>query len=1345
MRTVCPSWILTVACAGLAATAVGCGDNDPTRIECPAGYLAFRVEADSDQYVCTKAAEAVCENEELVPLLLDDGAFVCMEPRTCGEDDVAIQQEDGTYRCVTTIQVECDDGKVAMEAANGSFACVDEIEVECSDDMVPLATGNVVTCVTQPQVSCDDNMVAVLADNGMLACIEIDSIECDDGLVAMEGSDGLFACVEIDTIECDDGLLPVQAGNGTVSCVSQVNLSCDDGMVPVETASGLFACMETAAIECEDGAVPVQGVDGDVSCVAVAALDCEEGTVPTEISGVYSCVAPVEITCPEGMVPTTLDNSTYACRNPLTVACEAGQVTTQQDDGTYACLGLDNITCPSGTILTQQGNATFACSAGLVDDINPGTIGCPAGTVLSDSLGSGQLACVRLEQLDCPADYVMTRAATGAWQCVSFQAGDDQEIVASGRVQDQVTDIPLAGVQVTLLGLVDVDGATIVTTTDENGYFNASGFAVGRQVTAALALDGYLPSTEVHTFNVDTSAVATITQPDDFSFSPGGFIELTPVPANDLVVAGTLIANQAIAAGVEVQLLSCATSAELTQYAVQSVTSGTDGTFVFEAVPDGCYTVNVGQYDIDGNGTPDYRVQEVNLGTLSSASQDIGNLQIVLDPTQVENMVFTSLRLLVNPPGGEVPSMPLADMIGETYLMPDDDTEITFQLSAPIDPGSIIVELYALDDGAVVEQLAVTATAAASTLTVTTGDLPGDSDPDTLYALRFRQLAWANGEYIQLPTGGNGSSDIFFDVRTPGAYLPNPTALALYWGSNVDAATGVIDSGNAWDLASSGLAIDDRAFGAVQMSWTLATGATEYRLFARWSNDDGDYTGQTWEEIQTFGAFGESNIGTTAWGTVDLPSIFTSANWASPSLAWGHTVQLTLASVNAVGDVTPVDPANALELSDSVLLGLDLTTSATLSSNNLDSPATELEYDLTFSEDIRSTFSPVVTPLAATSGLRADDDWEWDSADPWQDTGTLSITVTDERRDACALVNGTVTHASGQDYFTLDSDDTDLFAAGDDLIAFSQGNPQMNNGSLITVDSVFNDTIWTEATLAGRSDGATPPNYSTALNDGDWVCTGTFPTTTGAEAMGAITLSAAGSASDFYIGQSVCFVPTSDDPVECAVVQSIDYAGNRLFFEYLDIDPADDTNDTNALLNPPSGSRVIRMGDNATSFAGVMRHAEEIEPIQSVAANTTTIALRVDLGDLEALGVAPGDRVLIDLDGDAVTTADRSLATVAQVARQLDTTDDSNTTALTENIVVNAVTPAYGAGATITEDSIVILLGNTAMTITNMGTAEDSSGNSPQTSLYDQFAVCVANITDSEGNTICNAGETFVF
>lgn len=76
---------------------VGCGDDEPLEIDCPAGYITIRVEPDSDEFVCTKAPQAECDEEGMVAVPTDDGKFICMDANACATDDVAIQQPDGRF------------------------------------------------------------------------------------------------------------------------------------------------------------------------------------------------------------------------------------------------------------------------------------------------------------------------------------------------------------------------------------------------------------------------------------------------------------------------------------------------------------------------------------------------------------------------------------------------------------------------------------------------------------------------------------------------------------------------------------------------------------------------------------------------------------------------------------------------------------------------------------------------------------------------------------------------------------------------------------------------------------------------------------------------------------------------------------------------------------------------------------------------------------------------------------------------------------------------------------------------------------------------------------------------
>jgi len=1296
---------------------VGCGDDEPLEIDCPAGYITIRVEADSDEFVCTKAPQAECD-EGLIAVPTDDGKFMCMDAHECADDDVAVQQPDGRYQCIPIVDVNCSSGKVVMEASNGTIACVDPPSVDCEDGMVPLQSdAGIVTCVPQQNIECEAGMVAMEGSNGLIACVSQTNLECEDGMVPMAGENG-FACVPPTSIDCADDQVPMLTSNGGVACVSQVNLDCDDGMVPTQTDNGIFACIEQIDIECTDGKVAV--LQGDV----------------------FACVAPVDIECATGKVPVEAPNGTYACRDPLTVDCDPGLVATEMDDGTYACIAMSEIDCPDNFLPVQAGDSTFSCVEVVTEDIAPGTIACPSGTFLVED-ETNQLSCRQINQFQCPDGYQLIEGGTGGWQCVNYRSGDEIEIVVDGTVIDSATDYPLGNVTVTLMGLQDVDGNTIVVTTDDSGYFRANGYASGETITAIYNLPGYIPNTETSA-KFGNIPGTTITQPEDTNL---GEIGLVAVPPSNLVVAGTVLADGALAAGVDVQLRSVNTS-ELTPEQAQTVTTDANGLFVFDAVPNGEYEVLISQFDADGDGQPDYKVQRWDCGagvSLETCDQDIGNLQLTLQPYFSGDVVYTNLLNLdgsVYLEGTETADL-AADVLGETFLMPAGGTNMVFQLSDPIDTTNAIIEFWSVDQGGDVAEVGATVTASTDgkTLTITpSAALVGDSDPNTLYDIRIRSLAWMNGEYVQAPTGGT-ASHIYVDVKAPADYAPNPTNLALYWGSNADATGGAIDADNAWYL-NNGQAIENLDFDAVEMSWTVAAGAAGYRVYARWMNDFGSYDGQEWVNVndKEFGAYGDNNLGTTAWGVISLDEIITETGWTTPVLGFGRGIQITLASVNTVGDITPVTPTNIITISDGVLLGLDPTVTQAVNAAGLDSPAVEVKYDLQFSEDIGSTFAPTLAPLAsgAVTVRTADalEDWEWGDAGPWQDAGTAGITVLENRYDKCMMVDGDA--MDGDSEFATDGDDTDLFVAGDALLGFAAGAPVMNDNAGITVQGTFNNNVFLTAALTARDDNDDDIPDGPALADGSWICSGTFPTVTGlagdatdGDEMATVTIS--GAPTNFFIGQQVCFVPSNEDPVTCDTIRAINYASNQLLFDCVDADVDNDCD------GPDNGARVVRPG-----VAGA-RNAEEVNLIQGATLSATTTTLRVAVGDLAALEVAAGDLLLIDVDGDWSTANDRVRAAVTQAVVTYRFESNVAPAVSRNEIVIGAPSPANTSP--LTEDSLVILLGNTAMGVTNMASAADSSGNTATSAFYNEVATCDAPpIADVNGDDICSvATPSFVF
>lgn len=1207
-----------------------------------------------------------------------------------------------------------------MEASNGTIACVDPPSVECDTGMVPMqSVAGVVTCVPQQNIECDAGMVAMEGSNGLIACVSQTNLECEDGMVPMAAEFG-FACVPPTSINCDDDQVPLLTNNGGVACVSQVNLECEAGMVPTQTENGIFACIEQVDIECTDGKVAV--LQGDV----------------------FACVAPVDIECDAGKVPVEAPNGTYACRDPLTVECADGQVALEMDDGTFACVAMNEIDCPENFLPVQAGDTTFSCVEVVTEDIAPGTVACPTGTFLFTD-ASNQLSCRQIDQVQCPDGYQLVQGdgdtVDVGWQCVNYRSGDEIEIVVDGVVIDNATNYPLEGVTVTLMGLQDADGNTIVVTTDESGYFRANGYASGETITAIYNLEDYIPNTVISA-PFDVIGGTTITQPKDTNF---GEVGLTAVPPSNLVVAGTVLADGALAVGVPVQLRSVVTT-ELTPEQAQTVTTDANGVFVFEAVPNGEYEVLISQFDADGDGQPDYKVQRWDCGagvSLEVCPQDIGNLQLTLEPYFSGDLIYTNLLNLdgsVYLEGTETADL-AADVLGETFLMPAGGASMIFRLSDPIDTTTAIIEFWSIDAGGDVAELAATVAGSTDgkTLTITpTAALVGDSDPATLYDIRIRSLAWSNGTYVQAPTGGT-TSHIFVDVKAPMDYAPNPTNLALYWGSNPDATGGAIDANNAWYL-NNGMAIENQGFDAVEMSWTVATGAAGYRVYARWMNDFGSYVGQEWVNVndKEFGPFGDNNLGTTAWGVISLDEIVAEAGWTDPVLGFARGIQITLASVNSVGDITPVDPTNILTISDGILLGLDRTVNQDLTATGLDSPAIEVEYDLTFSEDIASTLVPAVAPLApgAVTVRTADalQDWEWDGADPYQAEGTAGITILDNRFDKCMVVSGDA--LDGDTEFTTDGDDTDLFVAGDALLGFAEGAPVMNNNAGMSVQGTFNNNVFLAAALTARDDNDDDIPDGPALADGSWICAGTFPTVTGVagdatdgDEMATVTLSAA--PTNFYIGQEVCFVPANDDAATCDTIRAIVYGSNQLLFDCVDADADDDCD------GPPNGSRVVRPG------FGAARNAEEVELIQGATLTATTTTLRVANGDLAALEVAAGDMLLIDIDGDWTTVNDRVRAPVTQAVVTYRFVSDTAPAVARNEIVIAAPTPA--STAALTEDSVVILLGNSGVRVTNMSAARDSSDNAPGGTLYDEVATCATGIADVNSEDICGAGESFVF
>jgi hypothetical protein len=1300
---------------------VGCGDDEPLEIDCPAGYITVRVEADSDEFVCTKAPQAECD-EGLIAVPTDDGKFMCMEAHECADDDVAVMQPDGRYQCTPIVDVDCSAGKVVMEASNGTIACIDPPSIDCESGMVPLQSdAGVVTCVPQQNIECDDGMVAMEGSNGLIACVSQTNLECSGDNVPMAGEFG-FACVPPTSIDCADGQVPMLTGNGGVACVSQVNLECDDGMVPVQTDNGIFACVEQLDIECTDGKVAV--LQGDV----------------------FACVAPVDIECAAGKVPVAAPNGTYGCRDPLMVDCDPGQEAVEMDDGTYACIALNEVDCPTDFLPTQAGNGTYSCVEVVTEDIAPGTVSCPTGTELHRD-ANNQLSCIQLEEIQCADNYTLTRA-DGKWQCVNYQSGEDIEIVVDGIVNDAGTGFPLEGVSVTVMGLEDVDGNTIVVTTDAAGYYRATGYASGASITAIFNLAGYIPDTASTDFEQNLGDT-TATVPEDTHLAD---VTLTAVPASNLVVAGTVLAGGAPAAGVSVQLRSVNVT-ELTPTQAQTVTTDAGGLFVFATVPDGEYEVIVSQFDANGDGQPDYQVQRWDCGAgvaLAACGEDIGNLQITLQPYFSGDLIYTNLLNLdgsVYLEGTETADL-ADDVLGETFLMPAAATAMVFQLSDPIDATSAIIELWAVDGAAhnYVSEVGATVSASADgrTLTITpAAALVADSDPLTLYDVRIRTLAWANGTYVQSPTGGD-EAHIYVDVKAPMDYAVNPTNLALYWDSNPDAASIAVDSGNAWFRNAAGMAIAPQTFGDLEMSWTVVAGIDDYVVFARWPDSGGSYAGQEWIEVKDLTVTGANSSGTTAWGTIGLDDILDEADW--DDLGFGQEVQVTLCSKTAVGDVTPINAANVLTISDSILLGLSPTEDVGdefEATSYGAAPTLTMTFGLMFSEEISQAFTPALVPIAGSVTLRDAQPLDWGAAQPWDDTATAEITVTDNRYTRCTQVAADV-YEGESEFSVIDDTDWDIFAAGDTLLAFppsTAGAPAWNAGQTMTVTNVFNRLVSLQNPTVGRD--SADDNEITIAADA-WVCAGAFPTTSAptgdwgeddivggvvsTEDMMELTINPA--PTNFFVGQTACFIGNSDaDVTDCREIKGI--TATTLVFDCYDSEPGDDTED--GCEGPPAGSRVVRLPDAADGVAA--RGAREITIVQGATLGTNP--LRVAIGDLATLEVSAGDALLIDVDGDWATVADRVRATVTQAV--------STFTGAAETR--NEIGITTTSTAALTEDSVIILLGNKAVQVPTISTAVDSSGNngSAAGANYDEIAVCDEAIADVDDDAICGADETFVF
>ncbi|MBS2021512.1 MAG: carboxypeptidase regulatory-like domain-containing protein [Deltaproteobacteria bacterium] len=797
-------------------------------------------------------------------------------------------------------------------------------------------------------------------------------------------------------------------------------------------------------------------------------------------------------------------------------------------------------------------------------------------------------------------------------------------IIVRGAVTESTTGQPIAGVKVTLVS----DATFPSRVTDAGGLFLFDGVQRLDNLLVQFQKDGYLTQTiTVHISNgLDQSLDAGTLFFDGYDAS----VQLTQ--AYFVPIAGIVYSGPTPAKGAKVSLWNGGGQGFAT-------VADDNGRFAFANVPTGTWEVVIAPWDRDGDGFSDTQFFGQNIQVAPQGAPNLGNL--VFNLADVQRALVASSFVNLN---HAYPIDANALLNGVSGVLQAVGGSIFLHFGAEVDPNLTSFELVAIEpNGRVSPPIGLTVAwdhAAVATLTPATS-LVASSDSTIGYELRVRALRFTDGTVGILPSG-TVFGKIDFSVQALPAALASPTpSLSMLTKSPATqtAASGAVDDSTIWLLDTNGdLPFDTvqsanfSANSGLQLQWAPVAQAVTYHVYARntVSRSNNEQGNLDWRELNaTFlTAIDPSSntpvaVNVNPWGTLGVvPS--QNAPWR-----YGNHVQFAITTEDALGFRSNIDTSKLLDTKDDFggfLTGIAVDPGG---QPGLFAATTERgaqfnrTFKLTFSEPMNAASIPTLTSTggALTAKKVVVSGFGGTTPDSSvSDSNTAFVTLQLEAHSPC----------------------TELLlarAAGDVLLPVRDASlfPVSTTAKLLFLDGGSGGFLGESTGVTASDTTANVVTLTTALvptlANNSLVCALGDATAT-AFVSTATTSMVVNDAKAFFVGQTIMvYEPQVSGAGQIADVRTISGI---------------DTPTNTLVLNS-----ALTAGHTTASIVFAFTAGGE-----TALRSSTVVALQKDVigaadSDLFVAGpisgVAIGDLVLIDLDGDAKTTKDQFQVKVKQL------------------------------------------------------------------------------------------------
>jgi len=808
-------------------------------------------------------------------------------------------------------------------------------------------------------------------------------------------------------------------------------------------------------------------------------------------------------------------------------------------------------------------------------------------------------------------------------------------LVVQGVVTDSGTGAPLAGVTVSLLSLDDFAPQK----TDARGYFQFTNVLQQDNLLVQYSLTGYATVTQTVNPTVLSDAGTSDAGFAGFNDADGFDASIALSQQLTVAIAGTVYAGAVLAAGAQLALIN---SDGATAYQAKS---GTDGTFTFAAVLPEKYTLEVLPWDRDGDGLSDTQFFSEPLDATPLSGMDLGHLAVNLSDVDYALVASSFVDLNSSYP---IQFSDLDDGVSGVLQSATGGFFLTF--GAEVDPSLTAFQLVQIESDGQRDSAPIALTATWShgaTVTLTPASPLVASDNQNLgYELRITSLRFADGTVGQQASPGNYAT-IDFTVQAlpatlasplPGLYLANLlTATQTTTHVAFDANTGWLLDANSDFVFGLTPSANWSQGNLMQLQWPSVPGAVRYHLFMRSTTSAGGNQASTldWRE-QTNAVLQLPDPGQTQ------PVIATGVNpWTTLSgltsdgpWAFGNHVQFAITSEDALGFTSAIDTTKVLDTADT--FG-GFITSSTADALGLPAPFTlSTELGNTFTKTLRLVFSE---PMLASSQLALVSQGARATiknvlATAWTNGGaigsapnsgaTVYLSLQLQTPGTCTEV--TLARAAGDtllpvrdaSYFTASASSTYVFLT-------SAGQLTAQGIGFTAVDTTAN-----QLTLS------IPLANGVSLASGSYICSlqgASVGTVAAAPTSATITVA---SAAPFAVGDSVLlFEPQNGSTAPVADFSTIAGVDTQANSVVLSAAPAAGHTTASLLLRmPPFGGEIALRGASPLTLAKDVAGGAGAQLVLNAPAS----------------GLAVGDVVLVDADGDLATTDDQAQVKVTQLS-----------------------------------------------------------------------------------------------